>query len=348
MTLSISNIYHSVKISEAPKFLEGKEKIKLIVDAALIGCLVTIGALILSGRINVDIPGGVGTLKSYLAIGFIGAGGALALTDVITSIIRRYRETRETHQGIDAILKSGKSKEEKIAACREIIKSAKRVEISKDSRDRKTPSNQVMGNLFIGRDSALVQAASLCSEITVAIQSEEGDYELKYEGLNPQKYSTVITLCPVNAALYQFPALVEENDEKSAAKIQKQFEKNSIEWIYIGKTIEDSSDYWKALAYDCTFLSTNIEDKNVKINFMETTDKEWFKPIFEKIDKAVFEGKNTLVHCQAGQSRSATVLAAYLIYTFDVSKDEALTFLQSRRPSVNSKFEAQLDEYAKS
>jgi dual specificity phosphatase 12 len=42
-----------------------------------------------------------------------------------------------------------------------------------------------------------------------------------------------------------------------------------------------------------------------------------------------------LVHCQAGMSRSATVVAAYLMRTLDLDPVEAVSFLRERRPVVD-------------
>lgn len=363
MTLATSNIYYLIKTNDAHRLLEGNGKIKLIIDAGLTAIIVIIGALILAGKIPIGIPVGVGTLGGYLAGGLIGVGITLASVDAITSIIRKYREPHfeafldDYPNNKDTVLKSDKSKEEKIIACRQMIQKLPTPEemspvaltlSSLESNHRKTPSNRVIGSLFIGRDSSLIQASSVWSEVPVEIRLEDiGEIVLKYDGRNPQKYSTVITLCPVNSALTQFPALAQPVEKDSAANFQKEFTKNNIEWINLGKTIEDDKRYWKALAYDCTFLDKPLENMEEKITHMEgIKPEEWFKPIFEKIDKAVFEGKSTLVHCQAGQSRSSTILAAYLIYTFKVSKDEAVAFLKSRRPCVNPKFEEGLDEYA--
>lgn len=42
-----------------------------------------------------------------------------------------------------------------------------------------------------------------------------------------------------------------------------------------------------------------------------------------------------LIHCQAGVSRSATIIIAWLMKAYGMSRDEALTFLRSRRSIVN-------------
>lgn len=42
-----------------------------------------------------------------------------------------------------------------------------------------------------------------------------------------------------------------------------------------------------------------------------------------------------LVHCQAGVSRSASVVIAFIIKKFKVDFTEALSFVQSKRKAVN-------------
>ncbi len=45
-------------------------------------------------------------------------------------------------------------------------------------------------------------------------------------------------------------------------------------------------------------------------------------------------GKRVLVHCDAGNNRSATVVIAYLMYSMHLTTDEAIAFARSKRPSV--------------
>ena len=52
------------------------------------------------------------------------------------------------------------------------------------------------------------------------------------------------------------------------------------------------------------------------------------------IDQARREHKNILVHCQAGKSRSSTIVAAYLMAHSNMTCDEALSFVRKRRPII--------------
>lgn len=54
-----------------------------------------------------------------------------------------------------------------------------------------------------------------------------------------------------------------------------------------------------------------------------------------------------LVHCQAGISRSASIVISYLMERFSMSYDEARKYLKARRPQIdpNDGFVKQLKSY---
>ena len=58
----------------------------------------------------------------------------------------------------------------------------------------------------------------------------------------------------------------------------------------------------------------------------------------EYLSKANSADENTLVHCQQGISRSATIVTAYLMATNGWTTDRALSFLKSHRPQANPNF----------
>ncbi|XP_050735356.1 dual specificity protein phosphatase 19-like [Eriocheir sinensis] len=65
------------------------------------------------------------------------------------------------------------------------------------------------------------------------------------------------------------------------------------------------------------------------------------------IQAAVVSGGCVLVHCNAGVSRSASVVMAYLMRNYGMSFDEAFRFVKSKRSFVrpNEGFMKQLKEY---
>ncbi len=52
------------------------------------------------------------------------------------------------------------------------------------------------------------------------------------------------------------------------------------------------------------------------------------------IDDHVSKGHNVLVHCAAGQQRSAAVVAAYLMKTKGFTVDQAIDFVKSKKPDA--------------
>ena len=73
----------------------------------------------------------------------------------------------------------------------------------------------------------------------------------------------------------------------------------------------------------------------------------YFKQSNEYISKAINGGGKVLVHCICGVSRSATLVAAYLMKEHGMSCDQAVELLQKRRTCVepNEGFRKQLEEF---
>jgi len=69
-----------------------------------------------------------------------------------------------------------------------------------------------------------------------------------------------------------------------------------------------------------------------------------FAKCTEFIDSAKNEKSSILVHCQAGLSRSPTIVIAYIMQTMSLSLDDSLTFVKERRPVIrpNAFFMSQL------
>ncbi|KAJ7617159.1 protein-tyrosine phosphatase-like protein [Roridomyces roridus] len=96
--------------------------------------------------------------------------------------------------------------------------------------------------------------------------------------------------------------------------------------------------------------------KRMNIPVQDWPDQELlthFKPANSFIDDArIIAGQGVLVHCHMGVSRSATVVAAYLMASYPETHHNhisAITFLKSRRPIVqpNSGFVDQLALYGR-
>ncbi|KAI9511421.1 protein-tyrosine phosphatase-like protein [Russula earlei] len=81
---------------------------------------------------------------------------------------------------------------------------------------------------------------------------------------------------------------------------------------------------------------------------LESQDlKPHLEDAVEDIDSALRRGRNVLVHCQQGVSRSAAIVIAYLICKRGMSFDSAITFVRQRRPCIkpNSGFVRCLREW---
>ena len=88
--------------------------------------------------------------------------------------------------------------------------------------------------------------------------------------------------------------------------------------------------------------------KIVKISDDATQDiLQHFEDCHAFIDRHASRGSNVLVHCAAGVSRSAAVVASYLMKKHGISRDEALLRTRKQRPIImpNEGFMDQLSRY---
>ncbi|KAF8960298.1 hypothetical protein BDZ97DRAFT_2037868 [Flammula alnicola] len=84
----------------------------------------------------------------------------------------------------------------------------------------------------------------------------------------------------------------------------------------------------------------------IKLDDTENTDiMTHFLPSIHFIQAELDKGRGVLVHCQAGVSRSSTIVAAYLMYSKKIDPQAALDLIKKARPSVepNQGFLQQLE-----
>ncbi|XP_005999735.1 dual specificity protein phosphatase 19a [Latimeria chalumnae] len=96
-----------------------------------------------------------------------------------------------------------------------------------------------------------------------------------------------------------------------------------------------------AFPIDFTYKSISILD------LPETDIVSYFQECFEFIEEAKVQDKVVLVHCNAGVSRSASVVIGYLMYTDRLAFREAYSVVKGARPAVcpNPGFMEQLKKY---
>jgi hypothetical protein len=86
------------------------------------------------------------------------------------------------------------------------------------------------------------------------------------------------------------------------------------------------------------FYEANIPDTVDRVSVeVSDDDTAWsdlvnnFERFFKMIDDAREKGENILIHCSQGQSRSVTVMMAYLINRFHVTPEQALHYIRTKR-----------------
>jgi hypothetical protein len=99
------------------------------------------------------------------------------------------------------------------------------------------------------------------------------------------------------------------------------------------------------------FIPPYPDDFNyLVINALDTSNTELFDKFDvsnDFIDDAMMDNSKILIHCQAGRSRSATILAAYMIRTFGMEVDLTLSLIKNKRSIIepNKYFVSQLKKY---
>jgi len=207
--------------------------------------------------------------------------------------------------------------------------------------------NVILGELYLGNSRAFLQCTHLSLRDDRFIRRSLDIHN------NQHQFSAVITVCSQRDLWGDCIDLINQDLREGLSP---------VEWFYVGRTIEDDPVLWLSFVHDCTFPQSSLaqqeqpeDEETYNALHQEKTQamngvasEKWFAPIFDQLDQAVFHNKKTLVHCQRGISRSATLIAAYLICRFDLRADEAVRFLKIRRACVDPKFMKHLEDFAAS
>lgn len=110
----------------------------------------------------------------------------------------------------------------------------------------------------------------------------------------------------------------------SSACNREKLHDHNIQTI-VSAFLGSSADY----PYDFNYERAKLRDVNDEDILSE------FTRLLPIIHKELLNGKGVLCHCHFGRSRSASIVAAYLIYYKNMTTDEALVFLKDKRSQVN-------------
>lgn len=194
---------------------------------------------------------------------------------------------------------------------------------------------RIIGGLYMGNDVGFASTTHLPCELP-----NTKEFKTNNEG----KFQRIITLCPLQE-LTQRCHYKQVDLAVLKERLSDSFRTHWIDWLYLGEDVRDCSEDWDNLVYNATFTdppeqgSKSDAVSKLKIN-------EWFEATFAILDQACLEDVRTLVHCARGDSRSATLVAAYLIKRRCLSYEQALSFLRQQRLCIEPQFGEQLVSYA--
>jgi len=107
-----------------------------------------------------------------------------------------------------------------------------------------------------------------------------------------------------------------------------------LKQLNIGLIINVTSEISNYYPEDFEYHKIEIEDIN------EHSLIHSFEETFNIINNysgsdEINDSKNIMVHCYMGASRSASVIVVYLIKKYNMSLDEAIKYMKSKRPETN-------------
>lgn len=208
----------------------------------------------------------------------------------------------------------------------------------------------IVGGLFLANDERFAET------LGVACQTKKGQ---DLDTSNPHSFEVIVSLCSYTRMTREMPDL----KAYALERVEECLKARKIEWLQIGRALPDDKDAWTDLVFNATFPESELAKKDLEIPRESTFSshvafraekkaivlkhpvKLWFEPVFVVLDAAV-GGKKTLVHCHAGISRSPALVTAYLINRCQVTADQAISFLQTKRSGVKPKCIQQLREYS--
>lgn len=106
--------------------------------------------------------------------------------------------------------------------------------------------------------------------------------------------------------------------------------KNNIKYIFnISNGIPNYFEFNKDIKYINLYVADSLLESDINIMYKNLPN------LVEKLNECLEnDNGNILIHCHAGRQRSAILVAAYLVYKFHMTPDEAYDFIIDKRPEA--------------
>ncbi len=213
--------------------------------------------------------------------------------------------------------------------------------------------NQLLNGLYLGNDEKFVEI------VPIECRSKKG---IPYDTTNPNQFECALSVCSFTRMTRAIPDL----EKHTASEVEALLQDKNIEWLQMGRAIPDDKLAFTDLVFNATFPASELAQVDLEIprdpneqkdehrqlraakkkQVEATPVKEWFKSAFAVLDKAVKDNRKTLVNCHYGASRTGALVAAYLINRYDVTAEQAIAFMRTKRNCVNPKCVNDLKAYA--
>jgi len=126
-----------------------------------------------------------------------------------------------------------------------------------------------------------------------------------------------------------------------------------FENIYIGDMFDAHAQHTKFKAILCCAKELSLINHQLarQLPLTDTFDDDLITHLvegYEFIEETINTSEgNVLVYCQAGKSRSVSMVVYYLIKKLDMNLDEAIEFVKQKRPiiDINKDYIRQLQNY---
>ena len=117
-----------------------------------------------------------------------------------------------------------------------------------------------------------------------------------------------------------------------------------LPYLYLGDaenaaSLSDNITHVLNVSNDIPFSNPNLKTKRIPIS---DTERSRITPYFEETKAFIDDAKNSggcvLVHCAAGISRSASIVIAYMMQSFNITMLDAIAFVRQYRQQIDPNF----------